>query len=621
MLILIGCLEIQGNRWKHLAKQISSEIQKQDKSYLSSSNKYNYPIDDNQGIVMCAGNKMVPDILRMLWQVRIIWKSNIKFAINHCSELQESVITFLKEVDPNIQVIDICKPDVNNLVYGMNPAEASYRLKGFYCKVAALIESPFDQTMLIDLDVVWFKSPLKLFHSTYFTSKGLLFFRDRHAFDLQEISKNIQERKELILNFFHRNKVIINEQTTSNHYLNDGISEFWRCLDAWNPSDESIKERFPCLQDYQDSSVVMLHKSKHPHFLSLLKQYVASISIGYGDKETYWIVASISNEPFLFEPFLAGQYGDCGGVIVHYDPDDALTYQNTPNNHSISLLPFYMNGEFTVESKGKLQSIGEFLIDVMTAPILATKDMLPPKNPRVFGNSYGKRQCVCGVITCIPTLYEMNRLIVYNQWITMSLQHVPYDHTMNTLIKSSLLTPSTTHSMSGMSSSTLQNQHCMIILGQAIPYLNDIFTQEILSWQCNILGCPYLPIKLTIPINDTNAWTPGYARICDPIFYHQNISSFSSIMFGSNHHDTLIKHIQQVRQPSTEYSAPIIKTNQLIICPGEREVYVLSHDQQFHGFPNLKTFVKMGFDFSQVKKVSMNFCQSITFGNLLPDLS
>ena len=46
---------------------------------------------------------------------------------------------------------------------------------------------------------------------------------------------------------------------------------------------------------------------------------LAGFDIGYGDKEMYWIATTAAQEPFAFEPYLAGALGDCG-AIVHFDP-------------------------------------------------------------------------------------------------------------------------------------------------------------------------------------------------------------------------------------------------------------------------------------------------------------
>lgn len=110
----------------------------------------NTTIDSKRGVMMCAANKMVPDVMKMIWTLRRIWHSNLGFAVSHCGEITEQNIIMLQEFEPTIHVINICK---QYPVYGMESAEANWRLRGFFCKVGAVIDSPFEETLVVDLDV------------------------------------------------------------------------------------------------------------------------------------------------------------------------------------------------------------------------------------------------------------------------------------------------------------------------------------------------------------------------------------------------------------------------------------------------------------------------------------
>ncbi len=56
----------------------------------------------------------------------------------------------------------------------------------------------------------------------------------------------------------------------------------------------------------------------------------------------------IIGEPYAFEPFLNGLYGDCG-LLLHYDPRAA------DKGDPSAARPFYMNGEWILE---KAHSVG-----------------------------------------------------------------------------------------------------------------------------------------------------------------------------------------------------------------------------------------------------------------------
>ncbi len=45
-----------------------------------------------------------------------------------------------------------------------------------------------------------------------------------------------------------------------------------------------------------------------------MKDVLPTFTVGHGDKELYWIAATIAREAFAWEPFIAGTYGDCGVV-------------------------------------------------------------------------------------------------------------------------------------------------------------------------------------------------------------------------------------------------------------------------------------------------------------------
>ena len=68
-----------------------------------------------------------------------------------------------------------------------------------------------------------------------------------------------------------------------------------------------------------------------------------------GDKELFWIAATISGDDWAFEPFLAGQYGDCAGFVLHFDPDDY-------DKDDVSVM--FINAEYLVEHVGKTNYIG-----------------------------------------------------------------------------------------------------------------------------------------------------------------------------------------------------------------------------------------------------------------------
>jgi hypothetical protein len=131
-----------------------------------------------RGLVLCAGNRMVKDSVAVVDQMRHIFNSSMPATVAHCGELSSDSEWMLHS--QGIDVLDVCalKPG-SDTVLGMTLEKAHSRLRGFYCKVAALIISPYDETMVADNDVIWFKKPDLLFESPAYKKTGSLFFRDK----------------------------------------------------------------------------------------------------------------------------------------------------------------------------------------------------------------------------------------------------------------------------------------------------------------------------------------------------------------------------------------------------------------------------------------------------------
>ena len=74
---------------------------------------------------------------------------------------------------------------------------------------------------------------------------------------------------------------------------------FWRHM-------VNSSERRP--KHVADSSVVLLDRRKQNRTLHMLRQLLPRFTLGYGDKEIYWIAATVATSPFSFEPWLPGYF-------------------------------------------------------------------------------------------------------------------------------------------------------------------------------------------------------------------------------------------------------------------------------------------------------------------------
>jgi hypothetical protein len=125
---------------------------------------------------MCSSNKhhMITGTVRMVYMIRRTMNSSLPIAIFHCSEISYENQRKLQTMDSALTIHNFCE---RTPVLGkMTLSAARYRLRGFLCKIAALIYSPFEETIVVDADVVWFKKPEILFDSKEYKSTGSLFF-------------------------------------------------------------------------------------------------------------------------------------------------------------------------------------------------------------------------------------------------------------------------------------------------------------------------------------------------------------------------------------------------------------------------------------------------------------
>ena len=103
----------------------------------------------------------------------------------------------------------------------------------------------------------------------------------------------------------------------------------------------------PHSDHYQDSSVVLINRNRHAEYLKVITQLLPTFHAGYGDKELFWVSASIAHVPYAFSPYLAGGLANenTGACILHYDPNDEYIH----DKDYIKNQPLYINAEDNIE--------------------------------------------------------------------------------------------------------------------------------------------------------------------------------------------------------------------------------------------------------------------------------
>jgi hypothetical protein len=147
--------------------------------------------------------------------------------------------------------------------------------------------------MITDVDVVFFKKPDLLFDAPAYHDTGSLFFRDKPLFDKENYRQNETE------SFLLRENPSL--QLTAERALREmqypGHNFFWH----------HVRNRsLPTLNHFQDSSVLLLDRNRKIKTIEVLKRIIKYFNVGHGDKEMYWMAATIAGEEYAFEPHLAG---------------------------------------------------------------------------------------------------------------------------------------------------------------------------------------------------------------------------------------------------------------------------------------------------------------------------
>ena len=435
-------------------------------SHLSAERDFGQ--SQEKGISLCAGNHIIKDAFYVVDQLRNVWNSTLPIAINHCGELNEGNIKMMESFN-NVFVWNICDFEKfgdkkTNTLLNMDLGTATKRLKSWFCKTASLILSPFNETMVVDLDVVFFKQPDILFRSPAYARTGSLFFRDRVAFQGRKAKKDQRIYQDVLKDFIVvESKMNVTSELATLKAMSDGYSLFWN--NVANDSNDALVE-------FQDSSVILMDSRRHAKTLRVMQRILPSFAMGWGDKEIYWIAATIAQEPFSFEPYFAGFYGDCG-LLLHFDP-------NQVGDPIESVTPMYLNGEWLLE---KVHAIGDFTEDVIGNPLVINSTNFNTLKSTVRNNKH----CACHVYGCRSMSPEMNLFVLRAQWERLT-----------------------------RSASRAGPQHdCINLYKPAASQIESMLNRFIIGKnECKTFGCSF------VPINTSDTWFSQY--FCDPITFAGN---------------------------------------------------------------------------------------------------
>jgi Mannosyltransferase putative len=219
-----------------------------------------------RGMVMCVGNdaSLIAGALYIIQDLRDTWKSLLPVAVNHCNELSIQTQSLFTKFQ-NVSVENMCD---NN-----TPKTERKRLKGWFCKTKALISSKFEETLVVDTDVLWFKDPTQLFNAPGYLATGALFFRDRFLYvstnekdglETEKVTRFIESESKQVVKIDNAGAKVLSES--------NGINFFWR--HAANSSHSKA------IRHVQESSVIVFNAIRLPKTIQVMSRLLQNFRLG-----------------------------------------------------------------------------------------------------------------------------------------------------------------------------------------------------------------------------------------------------------------------------------------------------------------------------------------------------
>ena len=218
------------------------------------------------GMVMCVGNdaSLIAGALYTIQELRSTWKSLLPVAVNHCNELSTQTQSLFTKFQ-NVTVENMCDDNT--------PKTERKRLKGWFCKTKALISSKFEETLVVDTDVLWFKDPTLLFNAPGYLATGALFFRDRFLYvSVNEADGLGPEKVAHFIESESKNAIKIDDVSAKVLSESNGINFFWR--HAANSSHSKA------IRHVQESSAIVFNANRLPKTIQVMSRLLQDFRLG-----------------------------------------------------------------------------------------------------------------------------------------------------------------------------------------------------------------------------------------------------------------------------------------------------------------------------------------------------
>lgn len=232
----------------------------------------------------------------------------IKYNCDLPIEIWEIGNEISEETKDKMQLYDVRFKNVNN--YCSNPSH----WKGYQVKVFALYNSSFDEAILCDADISFYKNPEIIFNDVNYIRTGTYFFRDLDQWVFNNLTYNT-ENKFNNLEYFNNRKTFIRKLIPNK---TDKFPVEFAYIYEDNIPNVNVKEAL------QEAGVVYINKMIHGESLKeifkLNDNHNETYKYVWGDKETFWLGCVMADKEFYFNAtsgFVDYNHSTCKHHLTH----------------------------------------------------------------------------------------------------------------------------------------------------------------------------------------------------------------------------------------------------------------------------------------------------------------
>jgi hypothetical protein len=250
---------------------------------------------DSHGIILCLHDRIIPLGVSLITELRCLGNRE-RIHIYHClGELTAAHQEFIKSIDANVEIIDVCEKLLGQQVMDRKTIEA---FRSYWLKPLALHQTTLDHVLMLDADALLLQDPATLRTSERYIQNGTLFFHDRVINDSMYFNRDVLSDEGTKMSYLHHFLETFDYERLG---IPGGFQPSHHLLHSYAYSGRSAHE--------MDSSMVLVRKSAPGAALAMRVIWVLmtetrfDYEFSYGDKESFWLAYELAHARYAFSPW------------------------------------------------------------------------------------------------------------------------------------------------------------------------------------------------------------------------------------------------------------------------------------------------------------------------------